>query len=49
MTTIEQALSDPPGVEAGKPPTWDPPHAHGTACYWDVRECRWVCPTISRS
>jgi hypothetical protein len=18
-------------------------HAHGTHCYWDYRECRWVC------
>jgi hypothetical protein len=18
-------------------------HAHGTRCYWDYRECRWVC------
>jgi hypothetical protein len=18
-------------------------HVHGTQCYWDYRECRWVC------
>jgi len=19
-------------------------HVHGAHCYWDYRECRWVCP-----
>jgi hypothetical protein len=21
----------------------DPWHAHSNRCYWDFRECRWVC------
>ena len=23
----------------------EPRHEHGTACYWDVDDCRWQCVT----
>ncbi len=42
-------LPTQPGPGAVRAPTAPPPppdHVvrHGARCYWDHRECRWVCP-----
>ena len=42
-------MSTQPTVVVASPTrTVDPPeplHRHGTACYWDVDDCRWQCVT----
>ena len=50
MTILEEVpapVSDDPDLRKPAPATVDraatPRHEHGLRCYWDFRECRWVC------
>jgi hypothetical protein len=50
MTILEEApatLTDDAELRAPELPAPDrmatPRHEHGIRCYWDFRECRWVC------
>jgi hypothetical protein len=50
MTILEEApavVSDDPDPRQPSSAPVDrnatPRHEHGVRCYWDFRECRWVC------
>jgi hypothetical protein len=46
LVTAEQ-VAPPAGVlvtgTAVRGPSHDAAHVHGTSCYWDFRQCSWVC------